>query len=147
MDDANDFATPNNEDEPLDDTDDYDVDSNQSLDNIDDYKDDEEDYKEQLTHKISKDCKQEQQHDYDLTLSSWSNSDKLSDKVVTLNHDFSSKTLFNNMTRKSRLHKRICKSAPIIATKILTRNLKVTSIQCAYLDAATHELATRVDIN
>lgn len=157
MDDTDEFTTqtPDNEDELFDDdtddgddddNDNCDVDSNQSVDNIDDDGEDEDE--------VPKDFKQEeqqqqqqQQHDYDLTLSSWNDSDKLSDKLVTLDHDFSSKSLFDNMHPKSRLYKRICNSSPIIATKILTRNLKVTSIQCAYLDAATHKLATRIDIN
>lgn len=156
MDDTDEFTTqtPDNEDELFDDdtddgdddddNDNCDVDSNQSVDNIDDDGEDEDE--------VPKDFKQEQQqqqqqYDYDLTLSSWNDSDKLSDKLVTLDHDFSSKSLFDNMHPKSRLYKRICNSSPIIATKILTRNLKVTSIQCAYLDAATHKLATRIDIN
>lgn len=64
-------------------------------------------------------------------------------ETITLDRrDFSLEKMFAKAVPGTWLYKKICYSTPIMASKILTENLKVKSVTCAYLDPSINDMTT-----
>lgn len=55
---------------------------------------------------------------------------------------FNNSSLFQKAVPNTWLYNKICTSTPLLASKILTQNLKVVSVTCAYMEPAVNEIQT-----
>lgn len=68
--------------------------------------------------------------------------EKLLENTVKLNTDFSINRLLSKAHSETWLYRKICTSTPLIASRILTENLKVTDIQCVYMEPSVNDVTS-----